>query len=73
MNLCPWLVGLFQEGELFSSAFSLTGLLPLMVWSLVGVAARQMSTGAGRSPERTRRLPRPRAGRHPKAPCRRSY
>src|SRR5690242_7237196 len=72
MDLCPWLMGLFQEGDLFSSAFSLTGPPPLMMWLLVGVAPRQVSTRAGRSPERTRRLPRPHAGRHPKAPCRRS-
>ena len=72
MNLCPWLVGLFQEGELFSSTFSLTGLAPLIVWSLAGVAPRQVSTRAGRSPERTQRLPRPHGGHHPVAPRHRS-
>ena len=54
------------------SDVTLTRLPPLMVWSLVGVAPHRASRRAGHSPERTQRLPRPRGGRHPMAPRRRS-
>src|SRR5215469_8792582 len=46
MNLCPWLVGLFQEGELFSSAFSLTASVDSVV---VGGCGSTPSVHAGGS------------------------